>query len=267
MRRAVGAALLLASLIAALAREQLASGGVEPAAPPPPRASRVGFVPAFFEGLSMTIATELGDKTFMIAAVLAMRYNRALVFAGAVAALLVMTVLSVCIGVAVPALLPRVYTHYAAAALFAYFGGKLLLEARAHASSAGGEHAELAEAEAELREVRRQNEAIALATRQAETLVEAHEQAQARALAHINLLAAKDDARRMALFQGARERAIKSGLMKEPVKVQAVDQRQADFEGKVASGSFRFGDKTPSVAPKLQAALAVKPTAKASARR
>ena len=140
-------------------------------------------------------------------------------------------------------------------------------EARAAEAAAAQAAAERAQAEAELREVRRQNEAIALATRQAETLVEAHEQAQARALAHINLLAAKDDARRMALFQGARERAIKSGLMKEPVKVQAVDQRQADFEGKVASGSFRFGDKTPSVAPKLQAALAVKPTAKASARR
>jgi len=39
-------------------------------------------------------------------------------------------VLSVGIGVAVPALLPKVYTHYAAAALFAYFGLKLLKEAR-----------------------------------------------------------------------------------------------------------------------------------------
>jgi len=100
----------------------------------------------------MTVATELGDKTFMIAAVLAMRYNRALVFAGAAAALLVMTVLSVAIGVAVPALLPRVYTHYAAGALFAYFGAKLLHEARAAPASGGGEHGELAEAEAELRE-------------------------------------------------------------------------------------------------------------------
>ena len=99
----------------------------------------------------MTIATELGDKTFMIAAVLAMRYNRLIVFFGAVMALLVMTVLSVAIGVAVPALLPRMYTHYAAGALFAYFGVKLLLEAR-EAVGTSGEHSELAEAEAELRE-------------------------------------------------------------------------------------------------------------------
>lgn len=98
----------------------------------------------------MTIATELGDKTFMIAAVLAMRYNRLIVFAGACGALLVMTVLSVCIGVAVPALLPRIYTHYAAGILFAYFGCKLLMEARA--ATGTGEHKELAEAETELRE-------------------------------------------------------------------------------------------------------------------
>ncbi len=34
------------------------------------------------------------------------------------------------IGVAVPALLPKAYTHYAAALLFAYFGYKLLREVR-----------------------------------------------------------------------------------------------------------------------------------------
>lgn len=79
----------------------------------------------------MTIATELGDKTFCIAAVMAMKYPRVAVFAGAIGALVTMTVLSVGIGVAVPALLPKFYTHYAAAALFAYFGVKLLREARA----------------------------------------------------------------------------------------------------------------------------------------
>ena len=61
---------------------------------------------------------------------MAMRYNRMFVFAGAAFALLVMTVLSVGIGVAVPTLMPKTYTHYAAAALFAYFGFRLLREAR-----------------------------------------------------------------------------------------------------------------------------------------
>ena len=86
---------------------------------------------AFFNSVTMTIATELGDKTFCIAALMAMRYNRMFVFAGAIGALLVMTVLAVAIGVAVPTLLPKTYTHYAAAALFAYFGYKLLREAQA----------------------------------------------------------------------------------------------------------------------------------------
>jgi hypothetical protein len=136
-----------------------------------------------------------GDKTFCIAAVMAMRYNRVFVFAGALGALIVMTILSVAIGawresgergavgregrglgyfrqyagqpahalrcaarrsgvvlrpcprsidtpnpapltppharagVAVPTLLSRTYTHYAAACLFAYFGYKLIREA------------------------------------------------------------------------------------------------------------------------------------------
>lgn len=72
----------------------------------------------------------LGDKTFLIAAVMSMRYNRVVVFAGAIGALIVMSILSVGIGVAVPSVLSRTYTHYAAAILFAYFGFKLLKEAR-----------------------------------------------------------------------------------------------------------------------------------------
>jgi putative Ca2+/H+ antiporter (TMEM165/GDT1 family) len=103
-------------------------------------------------GFSMTVATELGDKTFMIAAIMAMRYNRLIVFTGAAGALLVMTVLSVAIGVALPSLLPKQYTHYAAAALFAYFGVKLLQEAHAMPVDGGGENSELAEAEEELAE-------------------------------------------------------------------------------------------------------------------
>jgi hypothetical protein len=87
-------------------------------------AAAKGVGTAFFNSLTMIIATELGDKTFCIAAVMAMRYNRLFVFLGAIGALVVMTILSVGIGVAVPALLPKTYTHYAAALLFAYFGYK-----------------------------------------------------------------------------------------------------------------------------------------------
>jgi putative Ca2+/H+ antiporter (TMEM165/GDT1 family) len=107
------------------------------------------FVKACWSSLSMIIATEIGDRTFFIAAVLSMRFNRMTVFLGACGALLVMTALSTAIGVAVPAMLPRLYTHYAAAALFAYFGIKLLRDGSAM-QSGGGVSEELMETEQEL---------------------------------------------------------------------------------------------------------------------
>lgn len=42
------------------------------------------FPVALLNSITMTIATELGDKTFCIAAVMAMRYPRSAVFAGAI---------------------------------------------------------------------------------------------------------------------------------------------------------------------------------------
>ena len=94
-------------------------------------AAAKGFGSALVNSVTMIIATELGDKTFCIAAVMAMRHNRFFVFSGAIAALIVMTFLSVGIGAVMPALLPKLYTHYAAAALFAYFGFRLVREAMA----------------------------------------------------------------------------------------------------------------------------------------
>ncbi len=84
---------------------------------------------AFTAGLLLITVSELGDKTFFIAAILAMRHPRRLVFAGVIAALAAMTVLSVIIGQAAASLLPKVYIHYAAVALFLGFGVKLLYEA------------------------------------------------------------------------------------------------------------------------------------------
>jgi len=52
------------------------------------------FVHAFIASLSVIIVSELGDKTFFIAAILAMRHSRLMVFTGAIAALGLMTVLS-----------------------------------------------------------------------------------------------------------------------------------------------------------------------------
>merc|ERR1719327_2419838 len=95
----------------------------------------------------MIWATEVGDKTFFIAAILAMRHARLVVFAGALGALAVMTVLSALLGLALPSLLPRTYTHYASAGLFLYFR-RLLRDARSMETGTVSE--ELEEVEEEL---------------------------------------------------------------------------------------------------------------------
>jgi len=83
---------------------------------------------AFTAGLLLITLSELGDKTFFIAVILSLRHSRKLVFAGVVAALGTMTVLSVAMGQVV-SFLPPVYLHWAEIALFALFGFKLLYEA------------------------------------------------------------------------------------------------------------------------------------------
>jgi len=93
-------------------------------------ADDLAFVPGFLNSLAMIIATELGDKTFFIAAIMSMRTARLPVFAGAVAALVVMTILSAFMGVALPALMDRKYTHVLAGLLFLYFGVKLLYDSK-----------------------------------------------------------------------------------------------------------------------------------------
>ncbi len=52
-----------------------------------------GFSNAFSSSTAMIIATEIGDKTFFIAAVLSMRHSRLAVFGGGIFALICMTVL------------------------------------------------------------------------------------------------------------------------------------------------------------------------------
>lgn len=68
---------------------------------------------AFTAGLLLITISELGDKTFFIAVIMSMRHPRRLVFAGVVAALAAMTIVSVLLGQAV-SFLPKAYIHYAA---------------------------------------------------------------------------------------------------------------------------------------------------------
>lgn len=56
--------------------------------------SSLGFWHAFIASVSVIIVSELGDKTWFIAAIMAMRHSRLTVFLGAMAALALMTVLS-----------------------------------------------------------------------------------------------------------------------------------------------------------------------------
>jgi len=78
----------------------------------------------------MIIFSEIGDKTFLIAAILAMKHPRMVVFAGAFGSLVVMSILSAMMGHILPALLPKSITEFAAALLFFVFGWKMYNEGR-----------------------------------------------------------------------------------------------------------------------------------------
>jgi putative Ca2+/H+ antiporter (TMEM165/GDT1 family) len=111
-------------------------------------ANNGGFMKGFTSGVAMILATEIGDKTFFIAAVLSMRQQRSAVFLGAVLSLYVMTVLSSVMGLVLPQLMPVKYTHILGGLLFLYFGFKLLFDAKGMDSSQVSE--ELEEVEEEL---------------------------------------------------------------------------------------------------------------------
>lgn len=133
----------------------------------------LGFFHAFLASLSVIVVSELGDKTFFIAAIMAMRHPRLTVFAGAIGALAVMTVLSgmfqnlknssifiylfinfasfifiVIFGYAAT-IIPRVYTYYISTALFALFGLKMLRDGFYMSPNEGQE--ELEEVQSDLR--------------------------------------------------------------------------------------------------------------------
>ena len=106
---------------------------------------------SFVLSFTMILFSEIGDKTFLVAALMAMRHPRILVFSAAFGALIVMTVLSAVLGHAFPTLLPKRLTTFAAAVLFLVFGAKSLKEGLAMSPDEGvGE--EMKEVEAELEE-------------------------------------------------------------------------------------------------------------------
>ena len=98
----------------------------------------------------MIIVSEIGDKTFLIAAILSMRHPRLVVFAGAFSSLLVMSVLSAAMGHVLPTLISRRWTQLAAAVLFLVFGLKMLKEGREMQGGSEKIQEELREVEEEI---------------------------------------------------------------------------------------------------------------------
>ncbi|KAJ1701389.1 hypothetical protein LUZ63_001168 [Rhynchospora breviuscula] len=76
----------------------------------------------FTKSLAMTVLSEIGDKTFFAAAILAMRHPRKIVLAGCLSALIVMTILSATLGWAAPNLISRKWAHHVTTVLFFGFG-------------------------------------------------------------------------------------------------------------------------------------------------
>ncbi|PSC74385.1 P-loop containing nucleoside triphosphate hydrolase isoform B [Micractinium conductrix] len=106
-----------------------------------------GFTEGFLKSWGVILASEIGDKTFFIAAILAMRHARRTVFAGAIGALAAMTVLSAALGWAAPNLISKKWTHWGATLLFLFFGARMLYEAITNAHAGDNE---LEEVEKEL---------------------------------------------------------------------------------------------------------------------
>ncbi|XP_040997614.1 GDT1-like protein 5 [Juglans microcarpa x Juglans regia] len=98
------------------------------------------------KSLAMTVLSEIGDKTFFAAAILAMRHPRRLVLFGCLSSLIVMTVLSALVGWAAPNLISRKWTHHITTLLFFGFGLWSLWDG----FTEEGEAEELAEVEAKL---------------------------------------------------------------------------------------------------------------------
>lgn len=101
---------------------------------------------AFTAGLLLITISELGDKTFFMAMILAMRHSRRLVLSAVIAALAAMTILSVSIG-KVMTLIPTHYLHWVELALFFGFGFKMLYDASQMSAESTADVVKEAEAE------------------------------------------------------------------------------------------------------------------------
>ena len=111
----------------------------------------------FLQSTSLVFLSEIGDKTFFIASILAAKASRLVTFVGSFGALVVMTVISVLIG-QVFHQVPDSFTgglpidDYVAIASFVYFGAKSISDALGNEDAGAGMAEELDEAEQVLAE-------------------------------------------------------------------------------------------------------------------
>ncbi|KAJ7383795.1 hypothetical protein OS493_026329 [Desmophyllum pertusum] len=130
--------------------------------------SSIEFIHAFVASLSVIIVSELGDKTFFIAAIMSMRHARSIVFTGAMLALGLMTILSAVLGYATT-VIPRKYTLYISTALFIFFGLKMLKEGYDMDPNEGQEELEEVQAELKKKEAEMEKEDSSNITQDLET--------------------------------------------------------------------------------------------------
>lgn len=106
-------------------------------------------VGSFFMSIAMITCSEIGDKTFLIAALMSMRHPRWVVFSAASTSLAIMTILSGLLGHACVAFIPERFTAFLAGLLFLIFGYKLTMEGLEMSKDTGVEE-EMAEVEEEI---------------------------------------------------------------------------------------------------------------------
>lgn len=115
-----------------------------------PTTSNNPFRDGLVSSFTMILFAEIADKTFFIAAIMAMRYSKLIVFMGAWSALAVMTGLSVALGYVVT-FIPQYITHIIAGILFCVFAIQMFYEAYKNRGQHDAAQKEMEEVGRELR--------------------------------------------------------------------------------------------------------------------
>lgn len=81
----------------------------------------------FIKALLAVLVSELGDRTFFVTTILAMKHSKIQVFLGAMAASILMISISGLIGIS-SSVIPKQWVHYLSIVLFFFYGFQMLVE-------------------------------------------------------------------------------------------------------------------------------------------